>query len=199
MIEQSRGQAGIGPRLYLPSLKMRRRRYTRVCKVRLMQCVLSADWLQEPDISRTNPSFVVGCEAPSVPGVFGVYECVCVRCVRVCARAGACSCTCTDFTAKWEPAFLRQAGLRIRVQLFQRHALGGRFAAHLLKLRHQVAYQQLRPFPIALNHVFCTPPSIRPARKLRTDLSPRFSSPARKMRIVPICEKAAEVGEVGRL
>ena len=144
-----------------------------MCKVRVMQCVLSADWLQEPDINRTNPSFVVGCEAPSVPGVFGVYECVCVRGVRVCARAGACSCTCTDFTAKWEPAFLRQAGLRIRVQLFQRHALGGRFAAHLLKLRHQVAYQQLRPFPIALNHVFCTPPSIRPARKLRTDVSPR--------------------------
>ena len=37
-------------------------------------CVLSADWLQEPDINRTNPIFVLECEAPSVPVAFGVHE-----------------------------------------------------------------------------------------------------------------------------
>jgi len=44
-----------------------------VCKVRVVQFVFSADWLHEQDINSKDPFFVVGCEAPSVPGEFGVH------------------------------------------------------------------------------------------------------------------------------
>ena len=44
-----------------------------MCKVRVVQFVFSADRLHEQDINSKDPFFVVGCEAPSVPGVFGVH------------------------------------------------------------------------------------------------------------------------------
>ena len=80
----------LGPRLYSPSFKMGRRRYTRVCEVRVAQCVISADRLHEPDINSIDPSFIAGCGAPLVPGVFGVHGCACERCVRVGARGCVC-------------------------------------------------------------------------------------------------------------
>ena len=66
-----------------------------MCKVRVAQCVYIA---QSGSRSQTSieraPFFVLGCEAPSVPGAFGVHGCdVCVRCakcVRVCVRVRAC-------------------------------------------------------------------------------------------------------------
>ena len=57
-------------------------------------CELSAVWLQEPDINRIDPILVLGCEAPSVPGAFGVHECVCVMCVCVCVCVCVCACVC---------------------------------------------------------------------------------------------------------
>ena len=75
LIEQSREQAGLGPRLYSPSLKMGRRSHTRVCKVKVAQCVYIAlsGSRSQTSIDQA-PFFVLGCEAPSVPGAFGVYS-----------------------------------------------------------------------------------------------------------------------------
>ena len=74
---QSREQAGLGPRLYSPSLQMGRRRYTRVCKVRGAQCVCIALTGSKSQTSRKQPPlFELGYEAPSAPGVFGVYVCL---------------------------------------------------------------------------------------------------------------------------
>ena len=79
LIDQSREQAGRGPRLYSPSLKMGRRRYTRVCKVRVAQCVCIAltGSTSKSQTSRKQTLFsALGCEAPSAPGAFGVYVCL---------------------------------------------------------------------------------------------------------------------------
>ena len=75
LIEQSREQAGGGPRLYPPpSLKMGRKRDTRVCKVRVAQCVCIALTGSKSQTSRKQTPFsVLGCDAPSEPGAFGVY------------------------------------------------------------------------------------------------------------------------------
>ena len=67
-------QAGLGPRLYSPSLKMGRRRYTTVCKVRGAQCVCIALTGSKSQTSRKQTTFsALGCKAP---GAFGVYVCL---------------------------------------------------------------------------------------------------------------------------
>ena len=62
-----------------PSIITCRRRYTRVCKVRVAQCVhiaQSGSRSRQTSIEQaTIMIFVLGCEAPSVPGAFGVYGC----------------------------------------------------------------------------------------------------------------------------
>ena len=78
LIEQSREQAGLGPRLYPPpSLKRGRRRHTTVCKVRVAQCVCIALTGSMSQTSRKQTPFLaLGCEALSASGVFGVYVCL---------------------------------------------------------------------------------------------------------------------------
>ena len=60
-------------RTFQPSIITCGRRYTRVCRVRVAQCVYRA---QSGSVSRTSieqaPIFVLGCVAPPVPGVSGV-------------------------------------------------------------------------------------------------------------------------------
>ena len=49
------------------------RRYTRVCRVRVAQCVYIAQSGSESQTSiERAPIFVLGCAAPTVPGVSGV-------------------------------------------------------------------------------------------------------------------------------
>ena len=73
--EQSREHAWHVPRLYQPSIITCGRRYTRVCKVRVAQGVYKAQSGPESQTSiEQAPNFVLGCEAPSVPGAFGVYS-----------------------------------------------------------------------------------------------------------------------------
>ena len=53
---------------------MSRRRYTRVCKVRVAQCVCIALTGSKSQTSRKQTPFSdLGCEAPSAPGAFSVY------------------------------------------------------------------------------------------------------------------------------
>ena len=71
--EQSREHAWHVPRLCQPSIITCGRRYTRVCKVRVAQCVYIAQSGSESQTSiEQAPIFVLGCEAPLVPGVSGV-------------------------------------------------------------------------------------------------------------------------------
>ena len=73
-------------RAYQPSIITCGRRYTRVCKVRVAQCVYIAQSGSESQTSiERAPIFVLECEAPSVPGVSGVFGSAWCTCVwRVC-------------------------------------------------------------------------------------------------------------------
>ena len=75
LIKHSREHAWHVPRLCQPSLIIGRRRYTRVCNVRVAQCVYIALSGSRSQTSIEHaPFFVLGCEAPSVPVAFGVHE-----------------------------------------------------------------------------------------------------------------------------
>ena len=65
-----------------------------VCKVRVAQCVyIALSGSRSQTSIEQAPFFVLGCEAPSVPGAFGVHGgCVCVVCVCVCAACVVCVC-----------------------------------------------------------------------------------------------------------
>ena len=65
-----------------------------MCRVRVAQCMCIAKSGSDSQTSiERAPIFVLGCEAPSVPGAFGVHGwCVCVVCVCVCSVCGVCVC-----------------------------------------------------------------------------------------------------------
>jgi len=70
-----------------------------VCKVRVAQCVYIAQSGPESQTSiEQAPNFVLGCEAPLVPGVSGVYgsawECLVYFVCGACVRCGVCACVC---------------------------------------------------------------------------------------------------------